>query len=155
MPIFRGNRIGVIVDCSPWTHIVDLIAPEHWGREERLKNPADCASRKLTPSELLSHGLWWSGPSWLRLDPSTWPRRPKLKPDATSEEVDELCLYTVATQLDSVISLERYCAYTNLVRVIAWVIHFVRNCWAHQKGLSHTGSKELSENSSVVALTDS
>ena len=121
---YVGNRVS---------HIVGLIAPERWGHVEGLENPADCASRGLMPSELLNHELWWSGPNWLRLDPSTWPRRPKSKPDSTSEEVDELCLHTVAVQLDPVIPLDRYSTYTKLVRVTAWVIRFVLNCRAHQK----------------------
>ena len=82
---YVGNRVS---------YIVDLIAPDCWGHVEGLENPADYASRGLTPSELLSHELWWSGHSWLRLDPSTWPRRLKSKPDATSEEVDKLCLHS-------------------------------------------------------------
>ena len=28
-------------------------------------NPADCAARGIPPFKLLSHRLWWSGPSWL------------------------------------------------------------------------------------------
>ncbi|XP_077278810.1 uncharacterized protein LOC143906541 [Temnothorax americanus] len=36
-------------------------------------NPADCASRGLSPGELIGHQLWWQGPAWLKEDPSTWP----------------------------------------------------------------------------------
>ncbi|XP_011262598.2 uncharacterized protein LOC105255167 [Camponotus floridanus] len=35
-------------------------------------NPADCASRGLTPRELLDFTLWWQGPSWL-VDEANWP----------------------------------------------------------------------------------
>ena len=45
---YAGNRVS---------HIVKLIAPEHWNHVEGTQNPADCASRGLFPSELLDHSL--------------------------------------------------------------------------------------------------
>lgn len=37
------------------------------------ENPADCASRSLTPEQLRHHDIWWTRPTWL-IEPSTsWP----------------------------------------------------------------------------------
>lgn len=37
------------------------------------QNPANCASRGLTSSQLLDHPLCWHGPPWLASEKSHWP----------------------------------------------------------------------------------
>lgn len=39
-----------------------------------MNNPADCASRGLFPSQLISHPLWWNGPSFLHDDNFSIPK---------------------------------------------------------------------------------
>ncbi|XP_029154848.1 uncharacterized protein LOC114929767 [Nylanderia fulva] len=61
---FVANRVSQIQTLLPdaqWRHIA--------GRE----NPADCASRGVTPDELIKHKLWWTGPTWLSGDETAWP----------------------------------------------------------------------------------
>lgn len=60
---FVANRVSKIQSCS---------LPIQWRHVKSAENPADCASRGITPSELLSHHLWWAGPSWLRDESSPW-----------------------------------------------------------------------------------
>lgn len=51
-----SNRIAQIQSTIPgscWYHVPSA------------ENPADCASRGLTPNQLISHTLWWAGPPWL------------------------------------------------------------------------------------------
>ncbi|UYV67959.1 hypothetical protein LAZ67_5002631, partial [Cordylochernes scorpioides] len=53
---FVGNRIAEIQRLtlhSSWHYVISK------------DNPADCASRGITPSELVDHSLWWRGPTWL------------------------------------------------------------------------------------------
>lgn len=57
----RVSEIQTTVLDAQWHHIP--------GRE----NPADCASRGLSPSELVDHELWWQGPSWLKKNSLDWP----------------------------------------------------------------------------------
>lgn len=60
---YVANRVSEIQRTSPdstWRHVP--------GRE----NPANCASRGVSPGELLTHSLWWRGPSYLREDRSAW-----------------------------------------------------------------------------------
>ena len=66
---FVGNRISLILQEVP---------PSHWFHVPTLHNPADCASRGLMPGELLEHTLWWEGPTWLAVEPITFPQQPSL-----------------------------------------------------------------------------
>ena len=53
---YVGNRVS---------QIMDLISPSQWRHVNGTENPADCASRGLFPSEILTHHLWREGPPWL------------------------------------------------------------------------------------------
>ncbi|KMQ82592.1 gag-pol polyprotein precursor, partial [Lasius niger] len=66
---FVANRVAEIQRANPdarWQHVP--------GRD----NPADCASRGVSPRELMEHPLWWRGPSFLAQDPAAWPTDPGL-----------------------------------------------------------------------------
>lgn len=61
---FVANRVSSIlgkVGNIEWRHVVSNC------------NPADLATRGLTPSELKDNKLWWHGPEWLILDENNWP----------------------------------------------------------------------------------
>lgn len=45
--------------------ILDVLPRSSWHHVTSGQNPADCASRGVSPCELLEHTLWWTGPSWL------------------------------------------------------------------------------------------
>nr|XP_014095547.2 uncharacterized protein LOC106621290 [Bactrocera oleae] len=42
--------------------IQELTSPARWHHIRSAHNPVDCASRGITPAELLVHPLWWHGP---------------------------------------------------------------------------------------------
>ncbi|XP_062703957.1 uncharacterized protein LOC134286361 [Aedes albopictus] len=63
--------------------ILDILPRKHWAHVTSKENPADCASRGVSPLELVNHPLWWSGPPWLSDDSSTWNRD---APDDTHDE---------------------------------------------------------------------
>ncbi|XP_029174701.1 uncharacterized protein LOC114943277 [Nylanderia fulva] len=44
-----------------------------WNHVPSKNNPADCASRGLYASKLVSHPLWWAGPPWLQWPSTAWP----------------------------------------------------------------------------------
>uniref|UniRef100_A0A6V7JLS5 Uncharacterized protein n=1 Tax=Bracon brevicornis TaxID=1563983 RepID=A0A6V7JLS5_9HYME len=61
---YQQNKVIKIKDNLPtarWRHIAGK------------GNPADCASRGLSPSQLVNHQLWWQGPPWLNSSSEHWP----------------------------------------------------------------------------------
>ena len=123
---FVGSRVSLISD---------LVAPSRWSHVEGSNNPADCASRGLLPSELLSHGLWWNGPSWLRMGIHCWPKTATLMSNDPSDEVNEICSRAAVVRTEPVFPLDRFSNFTRLKRVTAWMLRFVSNCQARQKKL--------------------
>jgi len=59
---FVANRVAKITAFNArWAHV----------RSEQ--NPADLASRGVTPQELMGNSLWWQGPEWLQQASDRWP----------------------------------------------------------------------------------
>ena len=61
---FVGNHLSSISTDLP---------PATWHYVPTAHNPADCASRGLSPRDLVNHTLWWEGPIWLHSDPLVMP----------------------------------------------------------------------------------
>nr|XP_012215649.1 PREDICTED: uncharacterized protein LOC105668053 [Linepithema humile] len=65
---YVANRVSEIQSVNPtikWNHV-----PSE-------QNPADCASRGISTSDLKTHPLWWNGPLWLRQPSPAWPDQTK------------------------------------------------------------------------------
>ena len=121
---FVGNRVS---------QIVDLIPSNRWHFVEGTDNPADCASRGLFASELITHDLWWSGPHWLASGIHHWPKQPTIPPNSLNEEADEICVHTSVIQPEltrktPLILADQFSSYTRLKRVTAWIMRFIKNC---------------------------
>lgn len=56
---FVRNRVSYIQETLP---------NANWKLVPGKDNPADCASRGMSPSQLKQHLMWWNGPPWLFLD---------------------------------------------------------------------------------------
>ena len=123
---FVGNRVSLVSD---------LVAPSRWSHVDGSDNPADCASRGLLPSELLSHNLWWKGPSWLQLGIHCWPKPATLMPNGPSDEINEICSHAAVVRTEPIFPLDHFSSFTRLKRVTAWMLRFVFNCRARQKKL--------------------
>ena len=120
---------------------MELIPPECWRHVVSEDNPADCASRGMCPSEILTHSLWWNGPEWLKLNPKQWPKQSETKSVSPSEEANELCAATCTAILQTppLMPFNRFSTFTRLVRVTAWVIRFITNC----RSKKHSNSQAL------------
>ena len=88
---YVGNRIAAITN---------LIPPSSWRHVPTTQNPADCASRGISPIELRDHSMWWSGHSWLLSDPVQVPNQPaeaELSPLRDLESKPLVCNIVVAS----------------------------------------------------------
>ncbi|XP_055306546.1 uncharacterized protein LOC129570849, partial [Sitodiplosis mosellana] len=54
--------------------IQKLYPANHWKHVRTHENPADIASRGVSARHLLNNSLWFSGPKWLCLDKTQWPK---------------------------------------------------------------------------------
>lgn len=98
---------------------------DHWQHVSSVDNPADCASRGITPQQLLHHRLWWTGPKWLKEKPNEWPHQQTIP--QTSEEVrTRVNNAIVADQCWELI--HKYSCWSRLVRVTAYCVRFTQNC---------------------------
>ncbi|XP_043279324.1 uncharacterized protein [Venturia canescens] len=104
----RVSEIQIQLPEASWHHIS--------GKE----NPADCASRGISPSELLQHPLWWTGPAFLRHRASSWASGEFIE----SRELPETRYHTLTTTAPLQIKinplLKQFSNYNRLLRVSAW-----------------------------------
>ena len=97
--VFVGNRVA---------QMMELIPPDHWRHVVSEENPADCASRGMYPSEILTHSLKIDGPNNSR------------SRDSSSEETDELSSATCTiVQSPPLIPFDCFLTLLHLVRVTA------------------------------------
>ncbi|XP_057334247.1 uncharacterized protein LOC130673287 [Microplitis mediator] len=77
------------------SHIQDLLPDDHWNFISGTQNPADCATRGLSPTQLRDCQLWWTGPPWLLKSSSSWPKCPSINDTgAQAEERPRLALFS-------------------------------------------------------------
>ena len=112
LPIFVSNRVEKTLAITP---------PAIWHHVPTSQNPADCASRGLSPSALLRHHLWWKGPQWLHREPWVMPHQPPRKAPA---EVKTVCVLQLASAVSEQITALNFQNYTAVVSVAAWVRRF-------------------------------
>ena len=131
---FIGNRIP---------SITDLVPPNAWKHVPTDENPADCASRGLSPAELQQYTMWWKGPPWLSVDPVQIPSQPSLSnlSSLSSQEAKPaVCNPAIPAPTEWMENL--YSSYMELVRVTAWIRRFTHNllanAQAHTQILTHT-----------------
>ena len=133
---FVGNRVSLISD---------LIAPNRWNHVEGTNNPADCASRGLLPSEILSHKLWWGGPQWLQQSMHHWPKLSTLIPNSPSEEASEISSHVAIIQPQTIFPVDRYSSFTRLLRVTAWIFRFLSNSKGSLHASGPISTRELEQ----------
>lgn len=105
---------------------MDVTSPSQWRHVPTDCNPADCASRGLSPSELSHHHLWWEGPDWLKQDEQWWPTRERIKTEVVLEEL-RITLINILKPAEPIISFKQYSSYSKLTRVVAWIKRFIRH----------------------------
>ena len=118
-PVYVANRVK---------QTLELTTPNIWHYVPTATNPADCASRGLSPTALYHHTLWWEGPPWLKVEPIPVPKQPPRKPlpDARPPVNILLPYFSVAEDLSNLPH-----KYPNLIAIAAWCLRF---CHRMQKG---------------------
>lgn len=107
-----------------------------WNRVPSKENPANCASRGMPVSKLLSFDLWWKGPEWLS-DNSKYNcivnRSNNFNIIADPEALAALksntstLVITVEDYNPIEYIVNRSSKWTKLVRVVAYMIKFADN----------------------------
>lgn len=82
-------------------------------------NPADCASRGLSPNSLVNHQLWWQGPRWLRLESTLWPTSSERIHNLPKERVRVLHISMKAPVTEPE-ELLRFSSLRRLLRITSW-----------------------------------
>ncbi|XP_062704119.1 uncharacterized protein LOC115258504 [Aedes albopictus] len=122
---FVANRTAAILEYLPrscWRHV------------SSKENPADLASRGLTPTELVGNRLWFQGAPWLKNDESEWNQDPPL--EAVDEDAMEVkrvkSLHTTTTRAATSFEIEKQLitkcsSFFVLVRLLACVQRAIHN----------------------------
>ena len=115
---------------KPFVHnrVVEICEAEgEWKFVPSGENPADLASRGISSFALSSSSLWEQGPTWLP-DHSSWPEQPSFAvlPEATMASSDSSpCTDQNSSFFTTLV--QRTSTLTRFVRIVAWVLRFIRN----------------------------
>lgn len=96
-----------------------------WNYVPSQDNPADCASRGVTPIQLLNHRLWWTGPEWLRKVESNWPESYICGENEIEKKVQEIKCNLITCDIDDLLS--KYSSLNTLIRITALCRRFMTN----------------------------
>lgn len=105
---FVGNRVSTILS---------QLDNSHWAHVQTQQNPADMASRGVTPQELACSELWAQGPSWLKNETINYSRPKSIETKVEQRSIkvlvghehpEEDCFWL------------RFSSFSKLVRVIAY-----------------------------------
>ncbi|KAI5753224.1 hypothetical protein M8J77_024779 [Diaphorina citri] len=130
---FVANRV---------TQILELTAPSQWQHVATERNSADPASRGLSPSLLVTNGLWFKGPAFLKQSIEEWPVSTVDRPNQIPELKPAISLVTKVDINPLIQTMERFSSLGKLQRVFAYVLRFIDAC---RKRRSSEISLSLSE----------
>ncbi|XP_008190090.1 uncharacterized protein LOC103311953 [Acyrthosiphon pisum] len=118
LKVFVSNRVH---------HIKTLLPVCKWAHVRSEENPADCASRGLSPAELVKAQLYWSGPEFLRSPVDHWDLHPTTMPGDQLPEVHSVALL-ITTSIRKGEWFTRLSSYSIMIRVIARLRRFIGRC---------------------------
>lgn len=114
---FVANRVAAVQANMP--NVV-------WKYVPTASNPADKATRGITPLDLDTCQLWWNGPDWL-VESARWPSSPSVlqDPPVVEARIAAQVLVAQVSWLDDLI--RRHSKFQRLVRVFAYCLRFCEN----------------------------
>lgn len=104
--------------------------PEQWHYVRTEENPADHASRSLTPTQL-TKTTWFTGPTFLRRPPAETKQENKtfelVEPDKDCEIRPQVKTCATHLQVLTCKRFERFSTFKSLVRAVAFLIHIAKS----------------------------
>jgi len=132
--VFVTHRVGKVHALLPncvWRYIPSPL------------NPADCASRGLSPRQLSGHSLYWQGPLFLTTPLSEWSC---VTPPIELSELPEINPARVLTVHINEEWFAVHCSsLTRLIRLVAWMRRFVNACRGRRQQICILTTEEIDE----------
>lgn len=138
--LFVSNRVHQVQQLLPGCS---------WNYVRSAQNPADCASRGVSPRELSSLSLYWSGPEFLRQALDQWATPWTTIPTDQLPEVTIASLATTSVP-DECEWFSRFSSYSNLIRVVVRMRRFIARCRRQQVYSSVLSSSEIHDAMLVI-----
>lgn len=136
---FVSNRISEICEhtnSASWRYVPTAV------------NPADLISRGISPDQISSTTLWWSGPPFLSQSENTWPiLNTKIEFTNLPETKTTSTMSNLTTNKNSIIQFNKYSSLPKLKRIFALVLRFIYN--------TRYPKSRLTDSFSVQELNDS
>lgn len=113
--------------------IHNFLNVNQWNHIERENNPADCASRGISSSELKNQKLWWNGPGILKESRSSWGQKLDIPP-ATLESKKAVVSTFVITSGDKLEwLLAKYSKFNRSIITTTIGMKFIENLRASRE----------------------
>ncbi|XP_075163105.1 uncharacterized protein LOC142235730 [Haematobia irritans] len=128
---FVANRVAIIQEK----------VNNSWGHVGTSENPADLATRGLTPLEIKGCDLWWKGPSWLRKEKQYWPTTPEVP--ETSMDARDVRVHIARSSEDENF-LDRFSCLARAMRVLAYIYRFINSAHPSRRSFELAHGKRLS-----------
>ncbi|XP_078357279.1 uncharacterized protein LOC144642164 [Oculina patagonica] len=144
---FVANRVATIHDAS---------SPSQWRYVNTQFNPADDASRGVSADSLQR---WIHGPEFLTQTEETWPQRPGDMNTTIAEDDPEVkkesVTYASEASAQDPISeiIERFSSWTQLKRIVAWILRYKSNLSRLSKKRRTGESVKITSSSTIVPIT--
>ena len=120
--IFVANRVQIIQDYTKG---------KNWNYVETKDNPADYASRGISPTNKEKVDMWVNGPLFLREKDESWRNR-NIDAEELDDDVEVKVVHAVRVKenMRSVLEIleERVSSWNRMRRVVAWIIRFAAAC---------------------------
>ncbi|XP_058448639.1 uncharacterized protein LOC131428610 [Malaya genurostris] len=142
---FVANRVS---------EIQHLTKNSIWNHVPGIENPADLISRGISPAQLQYKPLWFNGPTWLSQARQYWPTAVESKPEDIEptllEERTSLSFPSQAIPPSAIFELRS--SYTELVRLVAFILRFRFNAQCCNRAYRKTGSISHNELEQAVLV---
>lgn len=105
-----------------------IFPKENWCKVSTKHNPADCATRGLSPIEFFQNALWFNGPEFLKISNATIPQdsqKESVKFNIASEENTKFLALNVAVHENF---LPCASSIFKMKKGVAYCIRFINNC---------------------------